>query len=620
MHQDDVDEDMYEEELGDLCADELFSTNGEDIPSPDLPPRIHDPGRLSHVAEWRDKSVSPAATGLTQDGEGSVGREVDWGWPNSVEISPSPAESNQGPSAEEFVEKLRFAAPQLVEMFKQLHVGKNEILSTFCEEAVQVRAEEDERVKGLDLRHGPEPTQQVARSRRSDVESPFLPTPPLLAQVPQSTTAAELVLEIQVKFRLLPVLTLLSIPQPTKDNVLQATAHVNATYSIIRSAPSTPRTKALLGRTAFYRGACWLAQARISGGFWMDAGAERWFVQCADDCAGVFLEAQWATQWLKGKEKESEAGSREDEEVSPSVWRRPTSSSSSFDGLWESARRAVRGMMSTGDEGRKNPTSDVLHTFPGTAAPSPEPSSSLRPGRIPTFSSSAGTIPSTEHNRNDLQWSKSRPFGKGDMLQSPGRVATESDDPYAPLSETGRKVRIRKTESSDGSCSDRSPPGGSRLATGSLPRQSDPSLPGSWLEPEEEDWDDVEAEVKAAKEQVGTDGYLAGVKPTTESSSAHAGAAQQAVLTRHQLLYRSGESLTHAQSLSLSPSLAEDPVSDMPQILQKNVSKALRMRSLEGISTGREVPGVVARAGAGKRAYRAPLNEPRSVRQRAKSA
>ncbi|KAK5707696.1 hypothetical protein LTR97_000234 [Elasticomyces elasticus] len=292
-------------------------------------------------------------------GQSLVARVMDEGGLRSVHgFSGSSVGSEETAKSSRFEKRLEEAAPELVDDWKAVNKGKDDMLDSLFARIEKLEAEKEKARRGM---YKPLPKSEklgevrgpryegVGEEERDEM---YDVTPlEMRPQVKETSsgkverTADEQLLELQVKMRLLPAIGLLSRqkgnspswPSASSDDDLRTTKNalrfVQSALTLVRRATGgkTHASRALMGLCHFYMGVCRFAESLITG---EECSAERWFVAASVDAAGVYPEAKWAEQWIEASQNLTN-----DETGSP-VGGRPASVLGS---LWSLSRRNTWG-------------------------------------------------------------------------------------------------------------------------------------------------------------------------------------------------------------------------------------------------------------------------------------
>ncbi|KAK5674661.1 hypothetical protein LTS10_012662 [Elasticomyces elasticus] len=268
----------------------------------------------------------PAPSSVDSWGQPLVARVMDEGGLRSVHgFSGSSVGSEETAKSSRFEKRLVETAPELVEDWKKVNEGKDQMLDSLFARIEKLEAEKEKARRGLykplpkseklgEMR-GPryEGTGEEEWDEMYDV-TPLEMRPHVKETLPGrlEQTADEQLLEMQVKIRLLPAIGLLSRPPQQKSRATSwasssaddlrtaktALRFVQSALTLVRSATGgkTHASRALMGLCHFYMGVCRFAESVIAG---EECRAERWFVAASVDAAGVYPEAKWAEQWIE---------------------------------------------------------------------------------------------------------------------------------------------------------------------------------------------------------------------------------------------------------------------------------------------------------------------------------
>lgn len=312
----------------------------------------------------------------------------------------------------------------------------------------------------------PRPTRQPA-SKSTESSSPSgggvpLPKDPL-------------VLELQIKMRLLPALVFLANPQVTHDPqaVRKAKKGVRDAYYLARHSPdlNTTAGKALEGRCCFYQGMFRLVGNSQNDS--RDGKAEKWFIKAAANAKGVYEEADWAESWarsLKGRREESRSGGgkgpqgsspsssaspmNSGSKISSAAAEQPKSAGSWVGTVWDLVARNVKGnivakpppfAMLTGDPVAGHATNPALE---GDQV-SPRDSRPDNPDHIPSFSSQGSSQwpvggASIDQDHHGGTWSQNHPFDEGGVSSEQGFTMFQPTNGFTGYEQEARAERAAR--------------------------------------------------------------------------------------------------------------------------------------------------------------------------------
>ncbi|KAK5700321.1 hypothetical protein LTR17_023035 [Elasticomyces elasticus] len=430
----------------------------------------------------------PAPPSVDSWGQPLVARVMDEGGLRSVHgFSGSSVGSEETAKSSRFEKRLGEAAPELVDDWKAVNKGKDQMLDAFFARIQKLEAEKEKARRDL---YKPLPkSEQLGEMRRPRYEeagedewdemydvTPLEMRPQVKETSPGKLepTADEQLLELQVKIRLLPAIGLLSRQQgkatswPSASSAddlrtaKKALKFVQSALTLVRSATGgkTHASRALMGLCHFYMGVCRFAESIITG---EECRAERWFVAASVDAADVYPEAKWAEQWIEASQNLTN-----DATGSP-VSRRPASVLGS---LWPLSR-------------------------PNTWGPRPDTARSVKfsplvrtPRSGSAWSPTADEVPASAGSSIGFVWDViRRTTGSEDGWKQPPigflrkhneRSPTNTDRPLSP-GEERRRPSLAKTGVGSGPTSDYGILG---LALGVVARSFQSSDPNKELDPD----------------------------------------------------------------------------------------------------------------------------------------
>ncbi|KAK3662224.1 hypothetical protein LTR22_006989 [Elasticomyces elasticus] len=404
----------------------------------------------------------PAPPSVDSWGQPLVARVMDEGGLRSLHgFSGSSVGSGETAKSSGFEKRLGEAAPELVDDWKAVNKGKDDMLDSLFARIEKLEAEKEKARRGM---YKPLPKseklEELGRPRYDGVgeqeqdEMYDVIALEMRTHVKGTSpgkverTADEQLLELQVKIRLLPAIGLLSRqkgkapswPSASSDDDLRTTKNalrfVQSALTLVRRATGgkTTASRALMGLCHFYMGVCRFAESLITG---EECSAERWFVAASVDAAGVYPEAKWAEQWIEASQNLTN-----DDAGSP-ISGRPASVLGS---LWSLSRRNTWGPRP--DTARSVKFSPLIRTPRSGSAWSP--TADEVPG---SAGSSIGFVWDVIRRTTGSEdgW-KQPPVGF--LRQHNGHSPTYRDRPLSPGDERVEKPSLAKTGAESGSTSD----------------------------------------------------------------------------------------------------------------------------------------------------------------------
>ncbi|KAK4961851.1 hypothetical protein LTR10_002343 [Elasticomyces elasticus] len=398
----------------------------------------------------------PAPLSVDSWGQPLVARVIDEGGLRSLHnFSGSSVGSEETAKSSRFAKRLEEAAPELVDDWKAVNKGKDDMLDSLFARIEKLEAEKEKARRGM---YKPLPKseklEELGRPRYEGAgeeewdEMEMRPHVKGTSPGKVERTADEQLLEMQVKIRLLPAIGLLSRqkgkapswPSASSDDDLRtakkALRYVQSALTLVRRATGgkTPASRALMGLCHFYMGVCRFAESLITG---EECSAERWFVAASVDAAGVYPEAKWAEQWIEASQNLN------DDAAGSPVSGRPASVLGS---LWSLSRRNTWGPRP--DTARSVKFSPLIRTPRSGSAWSP--TADEVPG---SAGSSIGFVWDVIRRTTGSEdgW-KQPPVGF--LRQHNGHSPTYRDRPLSPGEECVEKPPPAKTGAESGSTSD----------------------------------------------------------------------------------------------------------------------------------------------------------------------
>ncbi|KAK4900879.1 hypothetical protein LTR27_002062 [Elasticomyces elasticus] len=431
----------------------------------------------------------PAPPSVDSWGQPLVARVIDEGGLRSLHnFSGSSVGSEETAKSSRFEKRLEETAPELVEDWKKVNEGKDQMLDALFARIKKMEKEKEEARRKL---YKPLPkSEKLDELRRPRYEGRdeeewdemYDVTPPEMRPHVKETspgkfeqTADEQLLELQVKIRLLPAIGLLSRqkgkapswPSASSADDLRTTKNalrfVQSALTLVRGATGgkTHASRALMGLCHFYMGVCRFAESLITG---EECSAERWFVAASVDAAGVYPEAKWAEQWIEPSQNLTS-----DSPGSP-VSARPASVLGSF---WPLSRSNTWGPRP--DTARSVKFSPLVRTPRSGSAWSP----------------TADEVPASAGSSIGFVWDViRRTTGSEDGWKQPPigflrkhneRSPTYTDRPLSPGEERKRRPSLAKTGVGSGPTSDYGMLG---VALGAVARSFQSSNPNKELDPD----------------------------------------------------------------------------------------------------------------------------------------
>ncbi|KAK5727327.1 hypothetical protein LTR15_003221 [Elasticomyces elasticus] len=406
----------------------------------------------------------PAPPSVDSWGQPLVARVIDEGGLRSLHnFSGSSVGSEETAKSSRFAKRLGEAAPELVDDWKAVNKGKDDMLDALFARVKKMEKEKEEARRGL---YKPLPKSEMLGEMRGpryegvgeeEWDEMYVVTPLEMRPHVKETssgkverTADEQLLELQVKIRLLPAIGLLSRPPQQKSKATswasssaddlrtakKALKFVQSALTLVRRATGgkTHASRALMGLCHFYMGVCRFAESLITS---EECSAERWFVAASVDAAGVYPEAKWAEQWIEASQNltNNAAGSP--------VSGRPASVLGS---LWSLSRRNTWGPRP--DTARSVEFSPLIRTPRSGSAWSP--TADEVPG---SAGSSIGFVWDVIRRTTGSEdgW-KQPPVGF--LRQHNGRSPTYRNRPLSPGEERVEKPPLAKTGAESDSTSD----------------------------------------------------------------------------------------------------------------------------------------------------------------------
>ncbi|KAK5712627.1 hypothetical protein LTR17_017880 [Elasticomyces elasticus] len=431
----------------------------------------------------------PAPPSVDSWGQPLVARVIDEGGLRSVHgFGGSSVGSEETAKSSRFEKRLEETAPGLVEDWKKVNEGKDQMLDALFARIKKMEKEKEEarrklykplpKSEKLDELRRPryDGTSEEEWDEMYDV-TPLEMRPHVKETSPGriERTADEQLLEMQVKIRLLPAIGLLSRQKgkapawasaSSADDLRtakKALKFVQSALTLVRGATGgkTPASRALMGLCHFYMGVCRFSESIITG---KECSAPRWFVAASVDAAGVYPEAEWAEQWIEAYQNLT------DDTTGSPVSARPASVLGSF---WPLSRRNTWGPRP--DTARSVKISPLVSAHRSGSAWSP--SANEVPGSAGSW---VGALWDNIRNTAGSEdgW-KQPPIGF--LRKHNERSPTYTDRPLSPGEERKRRLSLAKTGVGSGPTSDYGMLG---LALGAVGRSFQSSNPNKELDPD----------------------------------------------------------------------------------------------------------------------------------------